>query len=306
MKIVVTGATGFVGKWLVAELLKQGDEVTVVVRDEKRIPNGWRDSVYVVEAEAQTLFRLEKKDFPWDHADIFFHLAWAGTAGMERADTILQLQNVHTTCDAVRLSKRLGCGRFVNAGSIMEYEAIQYIAIDGSIPDMRNIYSTAKVAADFMAKTVAVKEEVFYINVIISNIYGVGEKSPRFLNTTLRKMLRNEKIELTHGRQYYDFIYVTDAVKQIVLAGKQGKVNSVYYIGNAQQRPLKEFVVEMKQVLHSDSELMFGKIPFSGAMLTYKEFDTSKLEKMGFAPEVPFAEGVKLTGEWMLEKAYAY
>lgn len=306
MKIVVTGATGFVGKWLVAELLKQGDEVTVVVRDEKRIPNEWKELVHVVEAEVQTLFQLDKKDFPWNYADMFFHLAWAGTAGMERADTILQLQNVQAACDAVRLAKRLECGRFVNAGSIMEYEAIQYIASDGSIPGMGNIYSTAKMTADFMAKTVATKEEICYTNVIISNIYGVGEKSARFLNTTLRKMLRNEKIELTHGRQSYDFIYVTDAVKQIVLAGKQGEVNSVYYIGNAQQRTLKEFVVEMKQVLQSDSELIFGKIPFSGAMLTYKEFDTSKLEKMGFAPEVPFAEGVKLTRDWMLEKEYEY
>ncbi|MBP3489082.1 MAG: NAD(P)-dependent oxidoreductase [Roseburia sp.] len=306
MKIVVTGATGFVGKWLVAELLRQGDEVTVVVRDKRRIPDEWKNLVYVVEAELQTLSRLDKKNFPWDYADMFFHLAWSGTAGMERADTILQLQNVQAACDAVRLAKRLECGRFVNAGSIMEYEAMQYISSDGSMPGMGNIYSTAKVTADFMAKTVATKEGIGYINVIISNIYGAGEKSARFLNTTLRKMLYSEAIELTHGCQLYDFIYVTDAVRQIVLAGKRGEVNSVYYIGNAIQRPLKEFVVEMKQVLHSDSELMFGKIPFSGAMLTYKEFDTSKLEKLGFVSEVSFAEGVKLTRDWMLEEEHEH
>lgn len=302
MRIVVTGATGFVGKWLVRELLDQGDEVTVIVRNRKRVLKEWQGRVHVVEAELWELPKLGQKDIPWDGADVFFHFAWAGTAGMERADTILQLQNAEATCEAVRLAKRLGCRCFVNAGSIMEYEAIQYISSDGSRPGMGNIYSIAKMTADFMAKTVATKEGMAYINVVISNIYGAGEKSARFLNTTLRKMLYNESIELTHGCQLYDFIYVTDAVKQIVLAGKEGETNSVYYIGNSMQRPLKEFVVEMKHVLQSDSELLFGKVPFTGAMLEYIEFDTSKLEKMGFVSAVTFAEGIKLTRDWILEE----
>lgn len=306
MKIVVTGATGFVGKWLVKELLKQGDEVTVVVRSKMRIPDEWTSKVQIVETDLEGLSKLDKKDFPWDCADMFFHLAWAGTAGMERANTELQLQNVQAACDAVRLASRLECGRFVNAGSIMEYEAMQYISADGSTPGMGNIYSTAKLTADFMAKTVATKEGIAYINVVISNIYGAGEKSARFLNTTLRKMLHNESVELTHGCQLYDFIYVTDAAKQIVLAGKCGEANSVYYIGNSVPRPLKDFVIEMKQTLCSDSELIFGKVPFSGAMLTYNEFDTAKLEKIGFVPEVTFAEGLKLTRDWILEEESEY
>lgn len=71
-----------------------------------------------------------------------------------------------------------------------------------------------------MAKIVSVNAEIEYINVIISNIYGAGEESERFFNTTLRKMMNHEKIPLTHGEQMYDFIYVSDAVRAIILAGK--------------------------------------------------------------------------------------
>ena len=302
MKAVITGATGFVGDWLVKELLKQNDEVTVIVRDKKRLKTEWNTSVKVVEASLDQIATLDISDFKNEKVDIFFHFAWAGTSGNERGDVKLQLKNVEATCNAVELATRLGCKRFVNAGSIMEYEAMQNISLDGAKPGMGNIYSIAKMTADFMAKAVATKEEIEFINVIISNIYGAGERSARFLNTTLRKMLKGESIAMTHGNQPYDFIYVTDAVKAIVLSAKKGEANSTYYIGNTKQQPLRKYILQMKAVLESESEILFGKVPLTGIMLTYKEFDTKKLERMGFIPEVSFEEGIIRTRDWILEK----
>lgn len=302
MKVIVTGATGFVGKWLVDKLLEQKDDVAVIVRDKKRIPKEWEPDVHVVEASLESYESLDKNSFPWKTADIFFHLAWAGTAGVKRADVTLQLQNVKASCEAVKFASAMKCRRFVNAGSIMEYEAMNGISVDDANPSLGCIYSTAKLAADFMAKTIAVSEHLSYINVIISNIYGAGESSPRFLNTTLKKMLKDEEIPFTAGTQMYDFIYVTDAVNAVIEVARKGEDNSSYYIGNSNQRPLKEFVLEMRDVLHSKARLLFGEIPMSGTPLTYQEFDTTKLERMGIIPEVTFARGIELTRDWILEE----
>lgn len=302
MKAIVTGATGFVGRWLVNELLSQGDEVTIIVRDREQVPREWSTRVHIAEGSLKQLRRLEAQDFFSSRADIFFHFAWDGTSGAKRADVCLQLQNVQSACDAVELAKRLQCRRFVNAGSIMEYEAVQYVPADGSAPGMGNIYSTAKLTADFMAKTTAAQAGIDYINAIISNIYGAGERSARFLNTTLRKMMNHEPVPLTHGEQLYDFIYASDAAKAIVFAGKKGEKNASYYIGNARQYPLKEFVLQMKEVTGSQSQLLFGEVPFAGAMLSYREFDTGKLAQMGFWPDIDFAQGIRLTKEWILEE----
>ena len=302
MKVIVTGATGFVGKWLVGKLLEQKDDVAVIVREKGRVPKEWGSDVHVVEASLESLHRLEKNDFSWQNADLFFHFAWTGTSGMERADTDLQLQNVKAACEAVRLASKMNCKRFVNAGSIMEYEAMHGLTADNALPALGCIYSTAKLTADFMAKTIAAAEQIGYINVIISNIYGAGESSPRFLNTTLKKMLRNEDIPLTQGTQMYDFIYVSDAVNAMIMSAKRGDENASYYIGNSIQRPLKEFILEMKEVLNSQSKLLFGEIPMGGAALTYREFDTLKLEKLGFTPQVTFPRGIEMTRDWILEE----
>ncbi len=301
MKAIITGATGFAGKWLVDELLSQGDDITVIVRDKGRVPKEWAGSVHIVEAPLGQLQLLEADDFTGGDSDIFFHFAWDGTSGDRRADISLQLHNVEFACEAVGLAKRLHCRRFVNAGSIMEYEAMQYVPSDGSKPGMGNIYSTAKLAADFMSKAMASQAGLEYINAVISNIYGPGERSARFLNATLRKMLKNEEVPLTHGEQLYDFIYASDAAKAIVLAAKNGVGNTSYYIGNARQRKLREFIIQMKETLGSKSTLLFGKVPFSGPMMDYQELDTKRVEKLGFMPQVGFAHGINLTREWILE-----
>lgn len=306
MRAIVTGATGFVGQWLVKKLCQNGVYVTVITHTLNRVPENWKKTLEIIECTIEQYKNLQKKDFQHDNYDFFFHLAWAGTSGPERADYTLQLKNVYAACEAVKLAKRLSCQRFINAGSIMEYEATAYIPQDGAEPSIGYVYSISKLATDFMAKSVSVQENIEYINIIISNIYGIGEKSERFLNQLLRKMISNQKIPLTSGEQLYDFIYVTDAVNGIIYAAQNGKNCSAYYIGNREPQPLKNYILQVKDILGSNAELAFGEVPFKGAKLTYKEFDTNKLYDLGYDIEVPFREGILMTAEWIKREEQMY
>lgn len=299
MKAVVSGATGFVGKWLVEELLNRDNEVTVIIRDKTNIPKSWIGNVKICECDLQKYDQLNVEN---EDQDCFFHLAWGGTSGIDRSNVRLQLYNIQATCDAVKVAKKLGCRRFIYAGSIMEYEAISCVGTGVSNLGMGYIYSTAKLTADYMAKIICSNIHMEYISVIISNIYGVGERSARFLNTTIKQMLKDETILLTEGIQTYDFIYVTDAVKQIILAAEKGKTNQEYYIGNSEQRKLKDFLIDMKTVLKSNSNLKFGDVPMPERCLTYHEFDTEKMERLGFKPKVPFIDGIIMTSNWIKEQ----
>ena len=301
MRAIVTGATGFVGKELVQELTDNGIDVVAIVRNNKKIPEAWKNM-----AKIQLLYgdlhKLEKIDISGiKDVEFFYHLGWFGTSGMERADIDGQLENVKSACEAVRLCEKCGCKTFVNAGSIMEYEVVKLMTSGNYVPGMSNIYSTAKLTADFMARTLANALHLKYINVIISNIYGAGEKSARFLNTTLRKMLKNEPVPLTHGNQIYDFIYITDAVKMICAAGINGNSNESYYIGNSVQKPLKTFIEEMKESVRSESDLHFGAVPLTAPTLGYNEFDTAKVEReLRISPSIDFREGILKLKEYIM------
>lgn len=301
MNVIVTGATGFVGQYLVKEFQKRGDEVTVLIRDKNKAIGLWKASPAIIECSLSDVQILDKSVFEKERYDIWVHLGWDGTSGDKRADIQLQLNNVQYTCASVKMAYDLGCKRFINAGSIMEYEAVANLLGDVDTVGMGSIYSVAKLTADMMAKTYAFNLKMDYINVIISNIYGVGERSARFLNTIIRKMLKNEKISMTAGIQLYDFIYVTDAVKAIVLAADKGENGLSYYIGNIQQKQLKEFVIELKECLKSGSELAFGEIPLTGKNITYEEFDKKRLYDLGFVPEIDFETGALMVAEWIKE-----
>lgn len=294
MKAVVTGATGFIGTALVEELLTQGYDIIAVVRDIKSISSKWLEDsrIEVVEYKVETLSAMK--------ADVFFHFAWKGTAGDSRADVNIQLDNAKLACEAVTLAKAMGCKRFIHAGSLMSYEVLNGFASEDYLPAKSRVYSISKLTAEYMSKTIAVAEQIEYVNVIISNVYGVGERSTRFINATVKKMLANETIPLTAGTQVYDFIYVTDAVKAIILVAEKGQNLGNYYIGNSNQIQLREFVKRMYKVLDSQSELLFGAVPMEAIVLDYKELNTTRLEsELGFVPEVSFEEGIKRLSDWI-------
>jgi nucleoside-diphosphate-sugar epimerase len=301
-KAIVTGANGFLGCALCNELSNQGIEVIAVVRnknvDISKIQH--IDNLKVVYCDLSNFKHLADVITERD-ADVLFHLAWAGSAGPLRGDIDVQLKNIQYTCDTVKACADLNCKKFVFAASIMEYE-IETLMTSDDAPGINTLYCSAKVAADYMTRTLAGALGISYIRAVISNIYGPGEVSPRLINTSLRKLLSGEHCAFSPGEQIYDFIYITDAAKAFVALGRNGIANRTYYIGSQSPKPLKEFLCEMRDQVNPSLEIGLGEIPFNGISLTYKEFDIFAVKNdTGFIPEVSFDEGITSTINWIKE-----
>lgn len=302
-RAIVTGANGFVGTALCHTLVKKGYKVIAIVRNQKSNVKGI-DNVDNIEIRYCDLseYRQLSKIIDGCGFDVFFHMAWNGTSGELRGSDEVQIKNIQYACDAVRACAELQCKRFVFASSIMEYEIIKFMETAGT-PGINTLYSSAKVAADYMARTIAANLEIDYIRAVISNIYGPGEKSARLVNTSIRKMLRGEHCAYSEGKQLYDFIYIDDAAEAFVSVGEKGKANETYYIGSLNPRPLKEFLVDMKNQVDSGIEIGLGEIPFSGVTLKYNEFDIKAIKRdTGFEPHVTFSQGIRNTIQWIREE----
>lgn len=301
-KVIVTGANGFIGTALCKKLSDEGINVIAIVRNKEENITKIKDIprlkiTYCDLSDFRNLSKyVEDRDI-----DALYHLAWIGSAGTLRGDSDVQIRNIQYTCDTVKACLDMNCKRFIFASSIMEYE-IQATMVTDTMPSINTLYSSAKVAADYMARTLSGSYGIDYIRAVISNIYGPGETSPRLVNTSLRKMLNNEHCAFSTGNQLYDFVYITDAAKMFIEIGKYGIANRTYYIGSQEPRPLKEFLCEMRDQVDPDIEIGLGEIPFNGVSLSYKEFDINAVKKdTGYIPEVTFAQGIKNTLEWIKE-----
>ena len=300
--VIVTGANGFIGKTLVNTLLENGYRVVALdIRFDDVLANDERVAcVNVMNKEVAAL----AEEIPHKEYRCFFHLAWAGTSGPARADYTVQLNNVKLACDYIKLCSEISCKRVVYASSINEMETYEYLQSDNIEPAGGYIYGTGKLAAHLMGETVAKLNGIEFIPVIITNIYGVGEKSARMIYTSVNKLVHKEHCSFTAGYQTYDFIYITDAINSIIAVAEKGKAFNRYYIGSGEPKPLREFLLEMRDIVAPDAELGLGDIPFKGVNISYDQFDLKKVERdTGYKNEVPFAEGIRMTAEYIRGEA---
>ena len=298
-KVIVTGANGFVGSALVKELVKNDVEVLAMDMPSCNGNLPVCDKVKFLPLALDNISSLkdliDDRDF-----DCFYHFAWAGSAGAARADTKLQLQNAQWTIECLRAAKEVGCKKFVAAGSIMEHETMAAAFAAGNKPGLGYIYGSGKLVAHTMAMSVAADIAIDLVWAEITNAYGVGELSPRMVNTTIRKVIKGEEPQFTAGTQNYDFVYIDDVAKAFYLIGKNGKPFNEYLIGSSNAKPLKEFLLEMKAAIAPDLNFIFGDIPFTGINLPLEKYDCSKTEKdTGFKAQISFGEGCRRTMEWL-------
>lgn len=297
MKVAaVTGASGFVGSAVVKELLSNGYYVYALTHKNMLCISKNKN----LEKILYSMENLNVVNSSIGECDVFFHFAWAGSAGPSRGEVDLQLKNAQWTVDAVNLAKELGCERFVGAGSITEYETMHATWKKGGKPNINHIYGGGKLAAHTMAKAVAADIGIDFLWGVISNAYGPGELGPRLINTTIRKIINGESPKFSSGIQNYDFVYIDDVARAFRLICENGKPFSEYVIGSSNAKPLRDFLLEMKDSIGKDVEFIFGDSAFEGINLPLSVFDcTSTGEDTGFKADTNFKEGIKLTKEWL-------
>ena len=297
-RVIVTGANGFLGKNLIKELIKRNIKVTALdlCFNEELTDNS---NVECINVRDMTISDL-KKVLVNKQYDCFFHLAWAVTSGSGRGDYNIQLDNARMVCEYIEVSKEINCKRFIYASSINEMETYEYLQSDDIKPGGGYIYGSAKLVGHLMGEVVAYQNSIEFIPVIITNIYGAGEKSARLINTSIRKLLNNEHCSFTEGYQIYDFIYITDAINSIIEVADKGKPFNRYYIGSGKPKPLREFLIEMKDVVAPNATLGLGDIPFNGKDISYDQFDLLKVKKdTGYENRISFKEGIQKTKEFI-------
>jgi NAD-dependent epimerase/dehydratase len=297
--VIVTGANGFIGSALCRKFAENNVRVLAFVKEKSDRVDGLHN-VKVFKDNFGGFENLDKV-IGDEHVDEFYHLAWAGVSNSFNADYNVQLSNIKASCEAINACHRIGCKRFIFASSIMIYE-IAALMEHEITPNKSTLYKSAKLAADYMTRTLAGSLGIDYIRGIVSNVYGPGERSPRLINTTIRKIINGEHCAFSSGTQKYDFIYIDDAINAFIKIGEVGKNNKTYYIGSLNPRPLKELLLELRDVVDKDAKMGFGEMEFNGVSLTYEEFDINAIkDDTGLIPEVDFKEGIRRTAEWIRE-----
>lgn len=294
-KVIVTGANGFVGRYLIRELSRLEYQIWAIIRDKDddfECISG--TNLNIVYCNLYDILDLEKK-IDGREFECFYHLAWAESSGEGRKNYSLQLKNAEACVNAAKVASILGCKRFVGAGSVTELMYGDYLKSDLSVPEMETCYAIAKMTAEYMTRCVCVNNNIDFLWAHLTNFYGVDDPTQNFINYLVKSYSEGVVPTLTSGVQKADFMYVSDVARALVAIGKNGISGKTYYVGYGNPRPLREFVLEVRNSIDSKIETGLGRKTFQGFDVNFDLLDMDKLKiDTGFVPKIGFVEGINL------------
>jgi CDP-glucose 4,6-dehydratase len=231
--VLVTGATGFLGGWLVKELLERGARVVALVRDNAPhsmlVRENLLSRVEVVHGSLVDRSLLRRAMCEYEIATVF-HLGAQALVGVARSDPIGTLEaNVAGTWNVLEAARHSPVHAVVVASSDKAYGRSPNLPYEETHPmEGRYPYDVSKSCADLICRMYA---ETYGVPVCITrcgNLFGGGDFNfSRAIPGMIRATVRGERFVIrSDGHYVRDFIYVRDAVRGYLLLAETMASNS--------------------------------------------------------------------------------
>ncbi|MEC0370788.1 NAD-dependent epimerase/dehydratase family protein [Paenibacillus chibensis] len=281
MKILVTGATGFIGASLVRALLQRdGNEVYITAR---KTSDFWRIKDCLLDSRNTYYCNLENRNETFNlirniQPDIIYHTAaYGGLPNQTETDRIISA-NLNATINLLDAARSCGVQQFINTGSSSEYGIKDQPMKESDLCEPVNIYGITKLAATNYCRMMG---QIHHYNVCTLRLfspYGDLEDSKRLYPCIIHALKNNERAKLSKPNSVRDFIEIN---KVIEVYEKIIHVNyepgDIINIGSGRQQTIAQFYTMLAHKLKKNIEPIWGEAPPRSNEPRHWEADISKL-----------------------------
>ena len=301
MRIVVTGATSFIGRAVVEELLEKRHQVFAAVRSDSagrgELETMQRETggqLTVLPVDLSACGTLDRHPALEGRADLWLHLGWEGSGSANRTNPEIQARNIGYALEALGAAARLGCTRFLFSGSQAEYGITDGLMREDSPCHPVSEYGKDKLEVCRRVGERAAELGITYLHARIFSVYGPGDHPWSLVSSCVDTFLKGGHMEFGACTQLWNYLYIKDAVRAITGLLLAKSPSGVYNVAGNDTRPLREFIGEIHRLCGGRGTFEYGKRPPNAEGVVSLNPDTGKLYRTAnFQPRISFEEGIR-------------
>ncbi len=305
VRVLVTGATGFIGRWTARKLCAAGAKVYLPVREKAAARSVFAE--YGIAGEICELDLLNTDAvgelIRQIRPAIIFNLAGYGIDRTETEEDPAYRINaglVEILCHSMIEVNDTGWSgqNIVHVGTAMEYGAISGDLAENSVPNPTNLYGKSKLEGTQNLTRCCRENGLKGLTARLFAVYGPGEAPARLLPTLINASETDEAIALTAGLHERDFIYVEDAADGLLRLGlSSAKPGEIINLATGKLCSIREFTeTAAREIGISGERLKFGALPTRMEEMKHEPVTIGCLRDLtGWKPPTAIAEGVRKT-----------
>jgi nucleoside-diphosphate-sugar epimerase len=288
-RVLVTGASGFIGRRLSARLVALGSEVHAITRSSRTGTDGvrwWQADLADIDSTRAVVRAVRP--------EVFVHLA-STVSGARDLGAVLPTfrNNLASTVNALVSLAETGCGRCVLAGS-MEEPDLAHGQLAPSSP-----YAAAKHASAVYGRMFFDLYQLPVVTLRLYMVYGPGQgDTTKLIPYTITSLLAGSVPRFSSGVRPVDWIFVDDVVDGLVAAIRdRGPAGYNVDLGSGELVPVRDIVLEIARQMGRQEAVAFGGIADRPLEQVRRADLRPAAERLGWAPKVPLSEGLHRTIE---------
>lgn len=268
MRVLLSGATGFIGGYVLRALRKRCFEVMALYRDEAKIDESVRCHWLKTEGE----WIEQAREFA---PETVIHTAWIGVTAAEREDWSLQIQNVALQQRLLDLHPK----QFIALGSQAEYGTINAVVDENFPANPTSAYGAVKLACLDITRSYCTQHRINWFWFRLFSTFGPGEGQGWLIPSAIKKMTTESQMDATAGEQRYSYLYVGELARVVALSVSAGAPCGIYNLSSGRTISIRELFERIRDKVNPDFRLNFGAIPYRERQSMMVGADTSKINR---------------------------